>query len=226
MARRDVFRDRHGGRGGRQSFLTLVAAGLIAVSIWQLGGAALIQGKAWLAPILIEKAWAESIETGKPVKPWPWADTWPVVRLNVPALGISRYVLAGANGGSLPFGPGHLEGTALPGEPGTIVIAAHRDTHFGFLPELHPGSVIELQGMDGFRQRFSVTGQEIVDARRHGILPQSIVTELILVTCQPTSEFIYRGPFRLVVTARPVARQEPAVDPAANDDEPRYLAGN
>ena len=30
------------------------------------------------------------------MKPWPWADTWPVARLVVPSLGIDQIVLEGA----------------------------------------------------------------------------------------------------------------------------------
>jgi sortase A len=183
--------------------LKLIAAGLVAISMWQLGGAALIYAKAWLAPILIERAWEQSVGTGQQQKPWPWADTWPVAKLEVPSLDITQYVLAGANGGSLPFGPGHLDGTALPGQEGSIVIAAHRDTHFQFLNEIRPGATVRLTTGDNQTHSFQVIGQEIIDARLHGIVPLEIGSELILVTCQPTESFTYRGPFRLVVTARP-----------------------
>jgi len=39
------------------SFGRLIAAALIAVGIWQFGNAGITQAKAWLAPILIERAW-------------------------------------------------------------------------------------------------------------------------------------------------------------------------
>ena len=183
--------------------LRLTAGLLLVVGLWQLGGATLIHGKAWLAPVLIERAWENSLEQGSSVKPWRWADTWPVVRLRVEALGITRYVLAGANGGSLPFGPGHLDGSALPGQPGSIVIAGHRDTHFGFLDELSPGIEVELTGINGTTRAFRVLGRQMVDARTHGIAPLTDSSELILVTREPTHAFQYRGPFRLVVTAVP-----------------------
>jgi len=181
--------------------LRLTAGLLLVAGLWQLGGAALIHGKAWLAPILIERAWEKSLEQSSPVKPWRWADTWPLARLRVEALGITRYVLTGANGASLPFGPGHLDGSALPGQPGSIVIAGHRDTHFGFLDELSPGIKVELTGINGTTRVFRVSGQQMVDARTHGIAPLTDGSELILVTCEPTHAFRYRGPFRLVVTA-------------------------
>tara|TARA_Y100001934_G_scaffold241905_1_gene297287 strand:+ start:48 stop:617 length:570 start_codon:yes stop_codon:yes gene_type:complete len=181
----------------------LAAAGLTAVAIWQLGGAMLIHAKAWLAPILIERAWEKSMANDEEHKPWPWADTWPVAKLEVPSIGVQQFVLAGANGASLPFGPGHLDGTALPGDTGSIVIAAHRDTHFSFLGDIRRGAGIRITGRDGRTHEFEVTGQKVVDARVHGIVPLNIGSELVLVTCQPTGNFTYRGPFRLVVTARP-----------------------
>ncbi len=189
--------------------LRLIAAGLMAVAIWQLSGAALIHAKAWLAPILIERAWEKSLDTRKQVKPWPWADTWPVAKLEVPSLGIVQYVLAGANGASLPFGPGHMEGTALPGDPGTIVFAAHRDTHFSFLEDVQLGATVRVSALNKAVRTFRITNQEIVDARKHGILPMHTGSELVLVTCEPTSEFSYQGPFRLVVTAKPLMQEGP-----------------
>ena len=59
---------------------------LLALGLWQLGGAALIHGKAWLAQRLLDRAWAATLAGGHEVKPWPWADTWPVARLQVDTL--------------------------------------------------------------------------------------------------------------------------------------------
>jgi sortase A len=126
-----------------------------------------------------------------------------VAQLSVPELGIEQYVLAGTNGAALPFGPGHMDGTALPGEPGSMVIAAHRDTHFRFLGELQAGALIRVRGMHGSDQWFSVIDQAIVDASRYGIVPAAGTAELVLVTCQPTDALRFRGPLRLVVTAVP-----------------------
>jgi len=85
---------------------------LLALGAWQFGQGAWIEAKAWLAQALIGRAWAKTLAGHRNVKPWPWADTWPVARLSVPALGIERYVLAGTSGAAMAFGPGHVEGTA------------------------------------------------------------------------------------------------------------------
>ena len=37
--------------------------------------------KAMLAQVLLERAFAETITSGRAVKPWPWADTWPEARI-------------------------------------------------------------------------------------------------------------------------------------------------
>jgi len=169
--------------------------------VWQWGQAATVQAKAWLAPILIERAWVESQVHGVDVRPWPWADTWPVARLTVPQLDIEQYVLAGANGAALPFGPGHLTGTALPGQRGTVVIAGHRDTHFSFANGLDDGMQIILEDRDGSRWFYRVLGKSVVNASTQDLRIDDDRDMLMLITCEPTSAFTARGPYRLVVSA-------------------------
>jgi hypothetical protein len=106
----------------------------------QLAAAGVIKAKAWLAPVLIERAWEESLAKSGPVPPWPWADTWPVARLQVPAAGVNLLVLAGDSGNALAFGPGHARASAQPGQSGTVVIGGHRDTHFALT--VLPGPIV------------------------------------------------------------------------------------
>lgn len=177
---------------------------LVVFTGWQWGHASLIQAKAWLAPILIGRAWTESRVHATTVKPWPWADTWPVARLSVPSLNVDQFVLAGANGAALPFGPGHMTGTAPPGSAGTVVIAGHRDTHFRFLPQLKAGARVTLEALDGTRMNYVVAEISLVDSRREQLTLNSETTELILITCAPDAAFSARGPWRLVVRAVPL----------------------
>lgn len=183
------------------TLLRLSVLATLGFGLWQWGQAATVQAKAWLAPILIERAWTESQVHDVDVRPWPWADTWPVARLSIPQLGVEQYVLAGANGAALPFGPGHLTGTALPGQRGTIVIAGHRDTHFGFAEGLGAGMQIVLEGRDGARRFYRVLGKSIVNANTQDLRVHDDQDMLILITCEPTSSFTARGPYRLVVSA-------------------------
>src|SRR5215467_16205794 len=107
------------------ALLALAGAGLIGDGAW-------IHAKALLAQVLLKRAFAETVATGHAVKPWSWADTFPVARIEVPRLNTSVIALAGSSGQALAFGPGHVERTPMAGEPGTAVYSAHRDTHFAF----------------------------------------------------------------------------------------------
>ncbi len=188
-------------RSGSLPPLRLAAAALLAAAGLLLTAYALyIPVKAQVAQVLLERAFAESLASGHAVKPWSWADTWPVARIRVPRLGESTIVLAGGSGQALAFGPGHLTGTPLPGDPGTSVIAAHRDTHFDFLGDLQPGDEIEAERADGVTARFRVTGSRVVRFDAFGIDPSAGVRRLVLATCWPL-DAVTPGPLRLAVEA-------------------------
>ena len=178
----------------RALLVVLLAGGLL------LSGHGLwIMAKAELAQLLLDRAFAQSLATGRPVKPWSWADTWPVARIEVPRLGLARIVLDGGSGQALAFAPGHLHGSAVPGERGTAVYAAHRDTHFRFLGRLRPGDRLDVSTSDGRRISFGVTGARIVRWDRFAIDPHAHPS-LALVTCWPLDS-IRHGPLRYVVHA-------------------------
>jgi len=172
-----------------------------ALGLIFLGEGLWIKAKAELAQILLERAFTQSIVTGKPVKPWRWADTWPVARIRVPRLAVSSIVLAGGSGQALAFGPGHLDRTPLPGERGTAVFAAHRDTHFRFLGDLKPGDEIKVTPSDGLTFTYEMTAAEIVRWDRSNIDAQASGYNLALATCWPL-DGTFSGPLRYVVHAR------------------------
>jgi sortase A len=192
-------------------------AAMAAIVVLALTGLVLIgQGvwtyaKAALAQVLLERAFAQTLATGKPVKPWSWADTWPVARVAVPRLGKSAIVLKGASGQAMAFGPGHLERTPDAGEQGTAVYAAHRDTHFAFLADVRVGDHIEVTRRDGKLVRFRVTGASVVRFDRSGIDPRATGRHLVLATCWPLNARA-QGPLRYVVHAEMVD------DAAANSE--------
>src|SRR5215510_8497445 len=76
---------------------------LLVAGMWQLGGGIYIRAKAILAQILVRDAWERTLGGERRVKPWPWADTWPVARLEVPEQRVDLFVLAGANGRTIAF---------------------------------------------------------------------------------------------------------------------------
>jgi sortase A len=178
-----------------------LALALFVIGSLQFGHGAWIQAKAWLAQALIAHAWSRTLHGEENAKPWPWADTRPVARLSVPALGIERYVLAGANGSAIAFGPGHLSGTPVPGETGNSVIGGHRDTHLAFLRHLKSGDVLEIERADGSRVAYRVRGASVLDKRDVWVTKQEGPTRLTLVTCYPFDALRAAGPQRYVVFA-------------------------
>ena len=197
-------RDRRRSRRAARVAAALVAAGCLAAGLWHLGQGAYIHAKAALAQVLMRAAWARTLEGEREVKPWPWADTWPVARLLVPALEVDLFVLAGANGRTIAFGPGHVFGTPLPGMAGNSVIGGHRDTHLAFLRALERGAEVVIERPDGARRPYRVDWMDVLDKREGWVLANDGPTRLTLVTCWPFDALRAGGPLRYVVTAEAV----------------------
>ena len=185
----------------------VVGVVLCAVGLALFGGAGYIHAKAWLAGALLDHAWEQRLNGAEPTdaRPWPWADTAPLARLQVPRLDIDRIVLAGASGRTLAFGAAHLDGTAEPGARGNSVITGHRDTHFAFLRDLRSGEVLRLQAADGEWQTYRITGSEVFDARTARLDTASDRNVMTLVTCYPFDAVVPNGPLRYAVFAERVA---------------------
>lgn len=203
--------------GERRSWRFGVAIALALGGILLMGQSIMIHAKAIYAQHLLEAAFEESLSTGQPVKPWSWADTWPVARLEVPRIGAQAIVLHGGSGQALAFGPGHLEGTPQPSEPGAAVISAHRDTHFRFLRHVKIGDDIGLTRTEGSRHTFQVRRISVarwdasgVDAGRDG-------RWLVLATCWPLGAAT-PGPLRYLVHAELIPQQPVAPARAAAVD--------
>ena len=188
----------HPGRrsGWRAAFAALLALSGLAL----VGQGAWIPAKAALAQVLLERAFDETLAGGRLVRPWPWADTFPVARITFPKSQKSFVILAGSSGQALAFGPGHVEGTPEAGEPGTAVYAAHRDTQFALLGQLRPGDPVAITRRDGQTLRFRVTGSRVARWDRAGIDPDASGRHLVLATCWPL-DAVTQGPERLVVEA-------------------------
>ena len=185
--------------------LTLLMFALVLAGMVQLAGAASIQAKANLAPVLIERAWHLTLASGQVgSKPWPWADTHPVGRLEFPDLDKTLTVLASDRGNALAFGPGHASDSAPLGQPGVAVIGGHRDTHFRFLRDVPPGAEVRLALPNGERQRYRITHRQVVDARNELGLADIDHTALLLVTCYPFDAVQAGGTLRYIVTALPI----------------------
>ena len=186
--------------------ITLLVVAFVLIGLWQTGNGAWIYLKAQLAQVLLQRAWAGTLAGQQEVKPWLWADTWPIARLAVPSLGIDQIVLEGAYGRTLAFGPGHVESTGPLEGSDSIILTGHRDTHFRFLEKLHAGETILLQARTGVWHRFVVRDRQIVDSRTATISTQEDKRQLILVTCYPFTAIVPGGPLRYMVNAEIVER--------------------
>lgn len=174
--------------------LLLAGAVVLAHGLW-------IPAKAALAQKLLERAWERAQKGEEHPRPWPWADTWPLARLEAPRQNQHQIVLAGASGATLAFGPGHLDGTAMPGQDGNIVISGHRDTHFRFLKDLEIGDELRLETMTGKGRSYRVVSLEVVDEHDLSVLERGEEAALTLLTCYPFDAVVPGGSLRFVVRA-------------------------
>lgn len=185
----------------RRPLAVLGLSALVAASAAFAGRGTWILAKAQVAQVLLARAWGATREGESAVKPWPWADTWPVARLSVPRLGVEQVVLAGGHGEAMAFGPGHLGGSAAPGSAGNVVLAGHRDTHFRFLRGLEPGDEVLIEAADRTVRRYRVEETAVVDHRDRRPLAWTLEPTLTLVTCYPFDAVVPGGPLRYVVRA-------------------------
>lgn len=125
----------------------------------------------------------------------------PVVRLLIPRLQLDEIVLEGVDGAELNAGPGHLTGSAFPGEPGNSVISAHRDRHFSRLGSLQVGDTIVTE-TGSSEMKWVVVSRRVIDAKAPALFRTPDAT-LTLTTCWPIRYF-GTAPDRLIITAKPV----------------------
>ena len=123
-------------------------------------------------------------------------------RIEIPRLGVIVAILEGTTTQTRRLGVGHIEGTALPGEPGNIGIAGHRDTYFRGLKDIRTNDEIQIQTATGL-SRFEVDSVQIVDPGDTRVLAPSAEPAITLVTCYPF-HFIGAAPQRFVVHARSI----------------------
>ena len=172
------------------AILCLTGVLLILQAIW-------MDSKALLAQVLLDRAWNETKGGARDVRPWPWADTFPVARLHLIEEGASFVVLSGASGRTMAFGPGHVDGTSYPGDTGNVAIAGHRDTHFSSLRDARTGDRIDLDTSSGDRLHYRVTGAGVAHERDTSFL-RLRGDRLTLITCYPFDAIRPGGPLRWV----------------------------
>jgi sortase A len=215
--------DVHGAKQGASllpRFSAVEKAIAISIAVLAIYGAILIgdglyiKAKAELSQVLLRRAFAAELR-GENAKPWPWADFTTEAEVSAPRLGKHAIVLSGASGEALAFGPAWLANTPQPGDEGTSVIAAHRDTHFRWLKDVRPGDEIEVTRRDGKILTFKAAEGRVVPWDQSGIDPTAQGRHLVLATCWPFGA-TEPGSLRYIVEADLVDAMPTGALPATN----------
>ncbi|TDR20582.1 class GN sortase [Marinicella litoralis] len=187
------------GRQSKKMWVKIIIATLLSVGSWQVGSSVYLLAKAQLAHYFIADAWQATLQEGQVHKPWDWADTHPVAKMSFPDLQQSAYVLEGANGRNMAFGPARTLTSGMPGDSLSTVISAHNDSHFSFLGQVKLNDVIQIETLKG-QFNYQVTDLRVIDSSQQqiNINPQD---ELILTTCYPFNALQTGGKMRYQVTA-------------------------
>lgn len=127
------------------------------------------------------------------------ADGTTLGRLEIPRLRVSAMVRAGSDSRTLRLAVGHIGGTSLPGEPGNIGLAAHRDTFFRRLGEIREDDLVRFVTTDGTFV-YRVEGTKVVDPHDTWVLNPTEEPALTLVTCYPF-RYVGSAPRRFIVRA-------------------------
>jgi len=188
--------------------LRIVCALLLITGACLSGRALYMHAKAELACVLVRRAWEQSVQSGKPQAPWPWADTHPVARIRIPRLDYDEIVLEGASPRTLAFGPAHLLNGIGFGEQGNLVLAGHRTSWFKPLEAIAMGDTILVQWFQPLRgglqeQTYTVSTISVVEPQDTTLLAPTPEDELTLITCYPFGRGP-RSPQRFIVRASPL----------------------
>jgi sortase A len=122
-----------------------------------------------------------------------------VGRLDIPRLSLSTIVFEGDDRDVLERGAGHVSGTALPGDRGNAVLAAHRDTFFRPLRGIRVGDVVNVHSPSR-DSVYIVQSARVVEPDEVEVLQPTTDQVLTLITCYPF-RFIGPAPERFVVRA-------------------------
>lgn len=121
-------------------------------------------------------------------------------QIQIPRLALTAMVVQGDSAAILQRAVGHLADTALPGEPGNIVLAGHRDTFFRPLKDVRRGDAITLKTRDGDFEYLVESTAVVPPSDVRGLAPTGGRT-LTLITCVPFS-YIGSAPDCFIVRAR------------------------
>ena len=170
--------------------------------------------KAWLSQALISYSWQEAMtqqsqlqgnkttNTKVAIKPWPWADTFPIAELSFKRLNEDIVVLNGGDPTTLAFSAGAIAPFNQTNSAQPFVVAGHRDSHFAFLEDILMKDVISMTDQHGQSQLYQVEAIDIVDASSGQLPVLANDSSLILITCYPFNAIDNDTNERYVITAK------------------------
>jgi sortase A len=119
-------------------------------------------------------------------------------------IGVTAMILEGTDDRTLRRAVGHIPGTPLPGQPGNVAIAGHRDTFFRALRNVRQDDEITLMTLEG-SYRYRVDSISVVGPEDTQVLNNSGGDILTLVTCYPFY-FVGPAPRRFIVRAQRISQ--------------------
>ena len=128
-----------------------------------------------------------------------------VARLEAAAVELKATVLEGSDDRTLQRAAGHIEYTPLPGEPGNVGIAGHRDTTFYPIRKMKTGDRLTLTTASHVFE-YEVRDTWIVDPEDIHVLDPTTRPALTLVTCYPFN-FVGNAPKRFIVRGELVSER-------------------
>ncbi len=114
--------------------------------------------------------------------------------IEIPKIGLRAPIGEGITLTTIDRGPSHWPGTAMPGEPGNVVIAGHRSTHthpFRHIDRLVPGDRVVFD-VGGTRTTYVMSRSQVVRPSRLDIVRQTLARTATLFACHPPGSARYR----------------------------------
>jgi len=128
----------------------------------------------------------------------------PLGEIELTRIGVTAMMLESKDDRTLRRAVGHIPGTPLPGQPGNVAIAGHRDTFFRALRNVRQDDQITLMTLEG-SYRYRVDSISVVGPEDTQVLDNSGSDILTLVTCYPFY-FVGPAPRRFIVRAQRISQ--------------------
>ena len=159
------------------------------------------------------KLWSEiRVRTYKAALKLPTPPTLAI--LKIPGIQLEVPVHNGTSDAVLDLAAGRIEGTAIPGTPGNVGIAAHRDGYFRALKDIKEGDELVLETPVA-TEHYRVEWIKITAISDVSVISATPGPAVTLVGCYP---FYHQGPApqRFIVRAVPVTASTTTASPSGS----------